>query len=801
MIDKMRLGLLVSAAILVPAAPAFGQQDTASTDGLSRNEAGTEDIIVTAQRKDTSLSRTPVSIDVLSADTLADAQIFTEADLRLAVPGLSVRAGTNSNQLNYSIRGNSQDAFSGTRPGVLPYINEVQIGGSGGSTAFYDLESIQVLKGPQGTLFGRSATGGAVLFTTAKPKPEFGGYASGLVGDHGAVKVEGAINAPLVPETLLLRVAGFYSERHGFQYNLFNSEREGDGKRHGIRGSLTANPGPSVQNELMVDYYHARGGSMLATLSGLLPLGAPGNPPYVPATLLYAGTSTPADRATGIATLAAFTGVPQNVAAQFYDAYFSDPKHPATGLLGEFAAQQARGPFVVNASAENVYDTDNVIVSNATTIELGPDTAIKNIFGYARLMEIFSLESDGVPYALGETGRVKDEAYHTLTEQISNELQLQGKAAAGRLDYVAGFYFSREKFTSLSKSAFFDILFGGSLSVDHYRLTNTTLAGYAQATYALNDSGLSATVGARYTSEKVRKQKLAGDDDIVMPNPLFDLDRSETFNRLSWNLGLQYQASSDLFLYAASRRAYKSGGFVGTSPSIAGFGDVGGDQFRAEKVSDAEAGAKYLGNPGGMPTRLSAAVYYQWIENSQRTAYTLLASGGPAAVTVNVPKGRAYGFELDGSISPASWLTLGGSANYINSKFGSAPAVANGQNQVFDQVPDTPKCTGIAYADVTLPVSGSLNAILHGDVYAQTKAFISPRSQNNVGTVVSGYAVTNFRIGVEDEDAGWSLMANLKNAFDRTYFVGGLPAGEIYQINVLIPGEPRTFTVEARIKF
>lgn len=801
MINQKRLGLFVGAAFVVPALPALAQEETATTSASDRPQAGAEDIIVTAQRKDSGLSRTPVSIDVLSAETLTDAHIFTEADLRLAVPGLSVRAGTNSNQLNYSIRGNSQDAFSGTRPGVLPYINEVQIGGSGGSTAFYDLESIQVLKGPQGTLFGRSATGGAVLFTTAKPTPEFGGYASALLGDHGALKIEGAINAPVVGDALMVRIAGFYSERHGFQYSLSKAKREGDGKRHGVRGSVTANLGPNISNELVADYYRARGGSMLAVLSGLLPLGAPGNPPYVPATLLYAGTSTPADRATGIATVAAFTGQPTSVVAPFYDAYFANPNHPPTGLFGEFAAQQARGPFVVNNSAANVYNTDNVIISNTTTFELSPDMAIKNIVGLTRMKEVFSLESDGVPYTLGETGRVKDEAYHTLTNQFSNELQLQGKAAGGRLDYVTGFYFSRERFRSLSKSAFFDILFGGALSVDHYRLTNKTYAGYAQATYELNDAGLSATIGARYTSEKVRKQKLAGDDDIVTPNPSFDLDRSESFNRLSWNLGLQYQANSDLFLYAASRRAYKSGGFVGTSPSIAGFGDVGGDQFRAEKVTDAEVGAKFLGDVGGMPARLTAAAYYQWIENSQRTAYTLLASGGPAAVTVNIPKGRAYGVEFDGSINPASWLTLGGSANYINSRFGSAPAVANGQNQVFDQVPDTPKWTGIAFADINLPVSRSVSAVLHGDVYAQTRAFISPRSQNNAGTIVKGYAVANFRVGVEDDDRGWSLMANLKNAFDRTYFVGGLPAGEIYQINVLIPGEPRTFTVEARINF
>jgi len=185
--NKRFIGLLVGASVVGLSAPALAQtaatnaQATATPAPAADN--GVQEIIVTAQRRNESLSKTPVSVSVISADTLAKAQVTSEQDLRMATPGLSVRASTSSNQLNYSLRGQSQDAFSGTRPGVLPYINEVQIGGSGGSTAFYDLQSVQVLKGPQGTLFGRSATGGAVLFTTAKPTDQFGGYISGLYGN------------------------------------------------------------------------------------------------------------------------------------------------------------------------------------------------------------------------------------------------------------------------------------------------------------------------------------------------------------------------------------------------------------------------------------------------------------------------------------------------------------------------------------------------------------------------------------------------------------------------------------------
>src|SRR5665213_3839665 len=195
------------------------------------------EIIVTAQRRSESSSRTPVSILAISADQLTNAKVVSEQDLHVAAPGLSVRTGLSSNSLNYAIRGQSRDVFSGTRPGVLPYLNDVQIGGAGGSSLFYDLSSVQVLKGPQGTLFGRSATGGAVLFTTVKPTDEFSGYFSGLIGNYSARKIEGAVNIPIIEDSsgdaLLARFAGFYDRRNGFQTNFFdptNPRREGDYK-------------------------------------------------------------------------------------------------------------------------------------------------------------------------------------------------------------------------------------------------------------------------------------------------------------------------------------------------------------------------------------------------------------------------------------------------------------------------------------------------------------------------------------------------------------------------------------------
>jgi iron complex outermembrane receptor protein len=230
-----RYSLLLSAGLAtlatIASQPALAQATSeipqADSAGETADTPGENDIVVTAQRRSEYLSRTPVAVTAISAESLAKNVIQTQADLQIAAPGLVVKASTNANDLNFSIRGQSLDAFSGARPGVLPYFNEVQIGGQGTSSSFYDLQSIQVLKGPQGTLFGRNSTGGAVLFTSQTPKSEFGGYVSGSLGNFASTNIEGAINAPLDGNPMIFRVAGIRTTNHGYQRNVFNGAKFG----------------------------------------------------------------------------------------------------------------------------------------------------------------------------------------------------------------------------------------------------------------------------------------------------------------------------------------------------------------------------------------------------------------------------------------------------------------------------------------------------------------------------------------------------------------------------------------------
>ena len=787
---KSKMSLARDVAAIVASAwivfPALAQeaQETPSAPSTATKDTAGEEIIVTAQRREATLERTPVAVSAISGEALAERAIVSENDLQAAVPGLTVRAGQTSNQLNYSLRGQSVDAFSSSRPSVLPYVNEIQVGGAG-STAFYDLGSIQVLKGPQGTLFGRNSTGGAVLFTTAKPTNQFEGYALGRVGNYDHFQSEAAVNVPLVDDAVLLRVAGFFQRRDGFQYNIFNGERLGNVRRENVRASLTLKPGDTIVNDLVLDYAHAGGNSTSAVAYSSRPASAP--PAFVPTGLFY---SPAVDAIFGPGAFAAFLR--------------AHPGRNPAGFDAEIAAQQRRGPFRVNLDAPNYHRSKVFVGSNITTVELGADTKLKNVLGYVRRKQRDAGEFDGTVFPADDNGTG---GRGGVLRQFSEELQLLGKAFDGQLDYVTGIYYSNEKDDTRSVSNIFayEPFIPVTVQINNGITRNKTLAGYAQGTLDLSEivglQGLGVTAGARQSKEKVSFFRKPDDFFVTHPNPAFINPQRDTFNSTSWTLGLQYQANPDLLLYAVSRRSNRSGGFNYFAPPVPGFGNEAGGEYRPEVATDVEVGLKYRGDVG-VPVRLNLAAYNMWVKNIQRSNYVSIF-GSLAGITVNVPKAEITGFELDGSIKPTDWLSIGGNLNYTDARFtDNVVAVLGNPAVAFETYPDTPKWSGLVYANIEVPLTNRIKVQVRGDVYAQTSTFFSSTGTNlNPLSRFPGYSVANFRLGIEDEEAGWSLATIVKNAFDKVYYVGGVAFSSLFAVNTAVPGEPRTVMMEAKFKF
>ena len=795
----------LTALALANAAAAHAQAAEAPQDAAAGTVAGDQagDIVVTAQRRSQTLERTPVAVSVLGADTLAKQAIVTESDLQASTPGLTIRAGQNSNQLNYALRGQSLDAFSDTRPGVLPYFDEIQLDGvGGGSSAFYDLQSIQVLKGPQGTLFGRNSTGGAVLFTTARPTETFGGYVSGRLGNYKYRQLEGALNVPLAGDKVLARVAGFYEKHDGYQQNLFQNNRAGNVDRFGLRGSLTIKLSESIKNELVVDYLHSGGNS----LSGLInSLDAAGAVPLIALTNF-------GNQAQYNFLINAFTGgaagcnaTTNNCAAKYAAA---NPKLDPGGVASYLATQNARGPYKIETDGVNSYAGRNIIVSNITSFEVAPDTKIRNIFGFTSLKSNSTGDIDGTAFGIDSNGLGLNGGKNDTTRQYSEELQLVGKTIGGNLNYVIGGFYSHETNVDLTTSLLLQFPPLTSMTAYHKLTTRDMYAGYGQGTYDLSEAtglkGLGITIGARYTYEKIKFDVLP--DDTAFQAPLaqqakFNFHQAKSYGNVSWTIGLQEQVNSNLLIYAATRRSYKNGGYNGIQDPVPGPGSAGGDGYELETLTDAEIGLKYKGHAGEMPVQFNIAVYQDWIKNGQRVAYTLLGST-PAAVTVNVPRSKVTGFETDATIRPSSWLTLGGSLNYTHARFtNSLVSIGGGAPVLFNTYPDTPEWTGGVYGEIEVPVKNAITASMRSDLYSQSSFYFSSTANNNTGARINAYTLVNFRLGIEDKSAGWSLSANLKNAFNRVYYVGGIATGELFQFNTVVPGSPRTFTAEVRYKF
>lgn len=770
----------------------------AAADTAATNVGG--DIVVTAQRRAGTLERTPVAISVLSGDTLAKQAIVTESDLQAATPGLTIRAGQNSNQLNYALRGQSLDAFSDTRPGVLPYFDEIQLDGvGGGSSAFYDLQSVQVLKGPQGTLFGRNSTGGAVLFTSVHPTDTLGGYISGRLGNYKSRQIEGALNVPLMGDKVMARVAGFYEKRDGFQQNLFQNNRAGNVDRYGLRGSLTINFTNQIKNELVVDYLHSGGNSLSGLINSLDPAGA------VPLIALTNFGNQPQYNF----LINAFTGgaagcnaTTNNCAANYAAA---NPRLDPGGVASYLNTQNARGPYRIETDGENKYKGRNLIISNITSFEVAPDTKLRNIFGYTTVEADSSGDIDGTAFGIDSNG--PGGGKNDKTKQVSEELQLGGKTFGGKLNYVFGGFYSHETNVDLTTSLLLQFPPLTSTTRYHKLTTRDMVAGYGQGTYDLSEAtgvhGLSVTLGARYTNEKIKFDVMPDDTAFQAPpaqQATFDFHQHKSFGNVSWTLGMEDQINPNLLLYVASRRSYKNGGYNGIQNPVPGPGSAGGDGYGRETLTDAEVGLKFHGKVADMPTQLNLAVYQDWITQGQRVAYVLLGST-PAAVTVNVPKSKVSGFELDGSVRPASWLSLGGSLNYTDGRFTDGHVSINGNPVLFATYPDTPKWSGGLYGEIQVPIQDSITATLRSELYSQSLFYFSSTANNNTGAHINGYTLVNFRLGIQDDKAGWSLSANLKNAFNRVYYVGGIATGELFQFNTVVPGSPRTFMGELRYKF
>lgn len=766
-------GLLLSTLSMAISSVLYPQVAVADTGNQLR---AIEEVVVSARRRMESLQDVPVAIQAFGAEQIKERGIETEADLQMNTAGLMVRATNSSNQLNFSLRGQSIDAFSYSAPAVLAYVNEVQSGGVSASS-FFDLESIQVLKGPQGTLFGRNATGGAVLYQTKRPDGELGGYVKAGFGNYSNREIEGAVNVPIT-ENMYARIAGLVRERDGWQKNLYTGTDLAEIDTKNLRISVLYE-GDKFENLLVVYKGKHEGRPEGLKIRNAYPVdGNPNNGEELasglyPEGILNSGLLEPEDN------------------PGLFEFGFD-------GIADFLEKQRSADYNEVYNDLDSLNDIKNNFVSNATEYEVNSNLRIKNILGYNEVYSYQPTDIDGSPFmSLSNGDETRSYGYQYNTRQVSNEFQLSGMALDESLDYIVGVYLSKEtnrnqiplKLGGEYKAAFEP----SALFFYDFVTEDKSKAIFMQGTYAFTDN-LNISVGYRHTWEEIDIAPLAKD---LWGSAFGAVPSKSKFDKPSWGVTLDYRLNQESMFYISQRGSWRAGGFNGVSALPDSNGVYRSTDFDPETTWDVELGYKFSGFLGGVPSQVNLALYRQIVEDAQRTVYLNVSS-----ITGNVKEAEIKGLEVEMKFDVTDWLDVGAAYAYTDASYTEAEGNIEGFDLLFGPYGDAPENTFSAYIRTEFNLDVGL-LTFRGDYYKASSTYFSNLNDTIIpGSELDSYTLVNFRLGLE-EIAGstLSITAYVRNAADEEYERGGLPLGGTIGTNATIAGEPRTFGVELAYTF
>lgn len=814
----------------LPSLPAQAANANPASSGDAAGPRATTEILVTAQRRVERLSRVPISVVAFNALALQSKVITSEQDVGTIVPGLLVKNGQTANQLSYSMRGQTLDPFSGTSPAVLPYLNEVPYSPYNTATSFFDLDSLQVLKGPQGTLFGRNATGGAVLYTTTMPGNTLAGNLIVRGGQRGTFQAQGAIDLPIAKNVLAVRLAGDISKEKGFVHNRYTGNTVGDRDSQSGRATIVFTPTSDFKNTTLVQYDHFGGTEGQGNIYTYYTSANPAGQQFVNnGTTSILNTNGSKLTSTLDTVYNTFSGLLFNLDGNnIGDSNLTPgpaygPGRFPGGVAGNAAYTRAH-PFDIYLQFDLPHRSNNIFASNTSEYDANDSLRIKNIFSYNHTSTTLPTNLAGGPFGAlwtynnannlsGISGNGGPGGQTFVATTYTEELQLQGKLLDDRLRYTVGGFYSNFNHsdttpvhvgTEIDPHAGAAAAFGLPVDVDYSATAkDISKAIYAQLDYNITDK-LKFTAGGRYTWESVSLRQNPGSIFIVTGATTAQNIQRRNLSDPSWTFNLQYQINNSNMVYIAQRGSFRAGNF---NTVVLPLNDA--NFFRNENAKDIELGYKFSGRVGNLPTHFNIAAYQVTVTNAQHAIYAIVG-GNPAGFTVNVPEAKTKGVEADGTIDLAPWLDVSATVAYTNAKYTkglidvSKLTGTAGSTIRVDSYPDTPLWSGTVGADLKFPTSEATGqVILHADVYAQKQTFFSSTEGSiTPGTGIKGYEVVNMRLSWNNIlSSKFSLAVYAKNLFDKFYYASGYALGAAGGYNTAYPGAPRTVAGELSVKF
>jgi iron complex outermembrane receptor protein len=826
----MKLALCATACVL--AAPAWAADTEGQTQSVASPFApngAVETVIVTARRRAEDVQKVPGEVTALSGADLRMTDTKSAIDLQNLAPSLTVSASLGSRDTDvFSIRGQSQP-FGGADPGVQTYFAEVPFGASGPGNE-YDMASVQVLNGPQGTLFGRNTTGGAVLFEPNKPTDEFGGYADGRLGDYDLQELEGAVNIPVVGDMLDVRLAGDFARRDGFTKDLSTGQGLDNVHYDAFRAGVTFRPFAHFENYAVFNWLRDQTNGTGDVLTGV--------------------NVTTIDNLAAQALAGFDGGNPNPCLAEPAICGFEQ------GMLGALKQQQALGPRETTSSIAPGFDRDTWDVVDQASYDITENLHLRNIFGYVADKQRPSFDVDGSSLPLLDIPNAR--TWEQNNVQVTEELQVLGETPDKTINWIFGFYHELDHpggYSEVERETFGGAQaaggpLGGFSSTEYDVLGNggTSNAVYGSATYDASEwvHGLSFTAGGRYTWDHKDANSLScilPEMGFVCPLPIPDAPPynlvgaphlSASFHAPSWTLASNYQVTDDTMLYATYRRGFKSGGFNSGAGSATDL-----EEFKPEYLTDVELGVKNNWTILGVPGRTNFDMYYGWYDDVQKNdtigIENLNAPPDFVALTFNAARATIKGLEFQSTFIPDDNFEVNVFFSYTDAtydKFLLPEYVSNylPQSPELDHAGNpfsyTPQDKLGVQPRFHIPIDPALGApYISSAIYWQSTEWFTDLSdlETTCGAFVrppvlgapytclapagqqpkqSPYWAVNFRLDWNSflgEPVDASLFVD--NAFNKTYQVGANPYLHLIGTNASIYAPPRMWGVELRYRF
>jgi iron complex outermembrane receptor protein len=714
-----------------------------SAPALAQDQSGTtiETVVVTAEKTSENIMDVGINVTSVSAEDLRTQRITSATDLATQIPNVDVKPNIPGAQQIITVRGVGLDDFSSTNnSSVGVYVDDIFLA-SFAEMDFnmFDLDHVEVLKGPQGTLYGRNSTAGAINLISAKPSFDgFDGNISAGYGNYDTFTADGMLNVPVTSDLALRFSADVDEQGTGYWYSrVLHRDLGRQNNLHG-RAQALFRPTSTLTVLLKLEGEHDRSEIGVGKFFGTISTNAQACPD------------------------------------------FSDPAHCVNA---HGYTDTTKNVFQGDWNHLAPYNLDQWNMTLHVDQDLGWAT-FSSITGYINFKREFYIDADASPQSDAEFDQ------NDAVMQYSEEMRLAGQT--GGIDWLAGLYYSKDRVHSYTPGTLVD-LFGVDVFIQSLQKTQSA-AAYGQAKWPITDT-LSLTTGLRLTYED---RSYVGGTDFVIP--VVGTQIPETFENdkifdrnVSWRGALNWKPSDDTLYYVSASRATKSGGFFnGISTNNAALAP-----YKPETLTDYEGGVKT--ELFGRSVLVDSSVFYYDYDDLQAQTFTNVGAVSLIKLS-NISKATIYGLDLDATWLPFEGMTLRTTLGLLHSRLGSFPYANAGGPTVEpagNQLPDAPTVTWTGYARYQWPVFGSYLAGVQGDFH-----YGAPNYQEALNTpylFTHANWVFDGRASIATGDDGWELALWVKNMFDEEHVVTATDdgTGEGYRIF----NAPRTFGVTLTHQF